>query len=119
MAMDSGILFLCELNDIAEPGDMPKEGLTKIARHWYEERTIGMQRQYLAKGVNEQIDLLARIHFEPQAKIGLYAMLGNGEQFRITNIANGKGVDGLRYTDLTLTRLEDNFDVADTSQSNP
>ena len=112
--LDNGILYLCELNDEAEPGDMPKVRLKKIARHWYEERLIGMQRQYLAKGVNEQIDLLARIRYEPKARIGLYVMLGNGEQYRITNISPGTDrANGLRCTDLTLTRLEEKYDVAE------
>ena len=117
--MDSGILYLCELKNTAEPGDMPHDELVRIARHWYEERMIGMQRQYLAKGVNEQIDLLARIHHEPKARIGLYAVLGNGEQYRITNMSNGKNDDELRFTDLTLTRLEDYFDVADEFEEDP
>lgn len=98
---------------------MPHEELERIARHWYEERVIGMQRQYLAKGVNEQIDLMARIHHEPRARIGLYAALGNGDQYRIANVSHGKNNDGLRYTDLTLTRLEDYYDVADESEEDP
>lgn len=111
--LDAGILYLCQLNDVAEPGDMPREVLQKIARHWYEDRVIGMNRQYLAKGVNEQVDMLVRIHHEPKARIGLYAMLGNGEQFRITNVSPIIDDDGLRMSELTLTRLEDYFDVAD------
>ena len=43
--LDAGILYLCQLNDVAEPGDMPREALQKIARHWYEDRVIGMNRQ--------------------------------------------------------------------------
>lgn len=111
--LDAGILYLCQLNDVAEPGDMPREALQKIARHWYEDRVIGMNRQYLAKGVNEQVDMLVRIHHEPKARIGLYAMLGNGEQLRITNVSPIIDDDGLRMSELTLTRLEDYFDVAD------
>ena len=110
--LDSGILYLCELNNAAEPGDMPEDVLKKVARHWYEDRVIGMNRQYLAKGVNEQVDMLVRTHYEPKARIGMYAMLGNGEQFRITNVTPIKDDDGLRMSELTLTRLEDYFDVA-------
>ena len=40
-------------------------------------------------------------------------MLGNGEQFRITNVSPIIDDDGLRMSELTLTRLEDYFDVAD------
>lgn len=117
--MDSGILYLCELKDVNElissdysVGDMPHEELAKINRHWYEERMVGMNRQYLAKGVNEQVDMLVRIHFDKQVQIGMYAVLGNGEQYRITNVSRAIDEDGLRYVDLTLQRLEDYFNVA-------
>lgn len=113
MELDDGIVYLCELNNEAEEGDMPKERLHKIARHWYGERTIGMNRQYLAKGVSEQIDLLIRIHWDRKARIGLYALLGNGEQFQITNVTRIEDDgNGLRYSELTLERLEDFYDVA-------
>ena len=120
MELDDGIVFICELNNEAEPGDMPQQKLQKLARHWYGERTIGMRRQYLAKGANEQVDLLIRIHYEKAARIGRYAMLGNGEQFRITNVSTilDDGT-GLRYTELTLMRLEDFYDVADEVEAAP
>lgn len=109
--MDDGILFLCQLENISNDGDMPKESLVKVSRHWYEERMIGINRQYLARGVNEQVDLLARIHHDRTARIGMYVLLGNGDQFRISNVSHIE--DGLRYTDLTLGRLEDFYDVAE------
>lgn len=114
MLLDDGIVYLCELRDEAEPGDMPSERLHRIARHGFGIRTIGMNRQYLAKGADEQVDLLIQIHYESKARIGLYAALGNGEQFRITNCTMIISKEnGLRYTELSLMRLEDYYDVAD------
>lgn len=109
--MDSGILFLCELKNEAEPGDMPFERLHRIAKHWFQTLYISESRQFTAAGVNRQIDQRVRIHFEPRARVDQYVELGNGEQFRIINAANGYTDDGLRCTDLTLMRLEDNYDV--------
>ena len=110
--MDSGTLFLYELKNCGEPGGMPKDQLHKIsAKHWFEAAYIGMNRQYLAKGANEQIDLRVRIHYEPAARINLYAVLGNGDQFRIVDASHGYDSDGLRITDLSLMRLEEFFDV--------
>ena len=115
--MDNGILYICRLENVAEDGDMPSEKLVKINRHWYEERVIGMNRQYLAKGVNEQIDLMARIHHARKVRIGMFAVLGNGEQYRITNVTHI--TDGLRYTDLTLERLDEFYDVATETEDTP
>lgn len=122
MKLDSGILWTCELVNKAEGGNKPSFSLSKKRRHWYGERTVGYGRQYAAKGVNEQVDLLVRIHADRTARIGMYAVLGNGEQFRIDNVAqivddgynsgDPDGGTGLSYTDLTLSRLEDYYDIS-------
>lgn len=126
---NSGVLFICTLDNTAENGDMPREVLTRQNKYWFENRTVGINRQYLAKGVNEKVDLVVRIMKAPQVRIGMYAVLGNGEQFVITHVTTGhdayewhKLVDSnyyrkpaiidLDYTELTLMRLENNYDVA-------
>lgn len=126
---NDGVLFVCTLDNTAENGDMPKEVLTKTNKYWFENRTVGINRQYLAKGVNEQVDLVVRIAKATQIRIGMYAVLGNGEQFVITHVTTGhdsyerhKIVDtyyyrkpaiiDLDYTELTLMRLEKNYDLA-------
>ena len=123
-----GVLFVCDLTNIAENGDMPKEILTKKNKYWFENRPISFSRAYQAKGVNEQVDLVARITYDTSIHIGQYVMLGNGEQYRIDNINHSqeefirtKQIDskyyrqptivGLKYTDLTLSRIEDYYAV--------
>jgi len=125
-----GVLFVCDLTNTAENGEMPKEELTKINKYWFEMRPISFSRAYQAKGVNEQVDIVARIPLDTSIHIGQYAMLGNGEQYRITNINHSqeefirtKSIDskyyrqpiivGLKYTDLTLSRIEDYYAVAE------
>ena len=113
--MDDGIVYLATLTDESAPGEMPKQTLTKVARHWYEERMIGFRRQYAAKGVNEQIDMLIRIHWEKRARIGMYAILGNGEQYEITNVSHAADdTTHLKYTELTLQRMEGFYDLLET-----
>lgn len=110
---DDGIVFLCTITNTAETGLKPVEKITRTAKHYFEERTISFRRQYAAKGVNEQIDMLIRIHYDKSARIGMIAELGNGDQFRIDNVTHAYDTDSrLRYTELTLARLEDFFDVA-------
>lgn len=112
---DDGIVYLCTLSDVSKPGLKPKEVLTKVARHYFEQRTVTFRRQYAAKGANEQIDMLIRIHYDPKARIGTYAVLGNGEQYRIDDTSVGYDSDSrLRYSELTLSRMEDYYDVLET-----
>lgn len=125
-----GVLFVCNLTENQENGDMPDLTLTKVNKYWFEMRPISFSRQYLAKGVNEQVDIVARIPYDTSVKIGQYAMLGNGEQYRIDNInhsqeefTRSKMIDSkyyrqptitsLKYTDLTLSRIEDFYAVAE------
>lgn len=125
---DSGVLYICDKIDQRENGNAPKEVLSIRNKFWFERRTIGINRQYLAKGVNEQIDLLARIPGAQKVSIGQYVMLGNGDQYRIDNVTVGyeqndytRMVDqkyyktariiGLDYTELTLSKLEKNYEL--------
>lgn len=127
---DSGVLYVCDLVDTAEKGDAPKQKLKRKNKFWFERRYVGVTRQYLAKGVQEQIDLLVRIHDFQNVSIGQYVVLGNGDQYRVTMVNQGNEmmeytrmvnqkyyktarIVGLNYTELTLQRMVTNYDVAD------
>lgn len=114
MILDDGILRVCSLKNTAPKGSMPREQLVPLRKYWFAERTIGYSRQYAAKGANEQVDMLVRIPHDRGVRIGMYVVLGNGAQLRIDGVTSGGGSEdgSLRYTDLTLSRLEENFNVA-------
>lgn len=126
---DDGVLFICDLINTSENGDMPHEILQKVSKHWFENRYVGYGRQYSAMGVNQQVDLLCRFERDESVRIGQFALMGNGEQFRIDNVSHGQEenprlkqyksdyyrtpvVAGLKYTEVTLSRLESFYDVA-------
>ena len=126
---DDGTLFICDLTNQAENGSMPVQVLAIRKKFWFQNRTVGFRRAYTAMGVNQAIDRLVRIDRDMSIEVGQYAVLGNGEQFRITLVSHGqdtfertKMVDskyyrqpqivGLPYTELTLVRLENNYAVA-------
>lgn len=126
---DDGVLYICDLVNDAENGLMPHQVLEKKKKYWFENRTIGYNRFYTAQGANQRVDRLVRIAKDNTIEIGQYAILGNGEQYRITLVSQGqdswerhKMVDskyyrqpkivGLEYTELTLTRLEKNYAIS-------
>lgn len=125
---DDGTLFICDLVNEADNGSMPEEKLSVRNKFWFEDRAIGFRRAYTAMGVNQQIDRLVRIDRDMSIEVGQYAVLGNGEQFRITLVTHGEDtfertrlvdskyyrqpqIVGLPYTELTLVRLENNYAV--------
>ena len=115
MILDSGTMYICELRNIAENGNMPKQVLFPVNKHWFQERTIGMTRQYTAMGVNERVDLLAYVHFDPKIRAGMYCVVGDrmlGEQLIIRHVTHViEENTNLRYTSISCQKLDKNFDV--------
>lgn len=124
---DDGVLYICNMTNVADNGDMPRMALEKVDKYWFENRYIGYGRSYAAQGVNQRVDRLVRIAQNQHVQVGQYVVLGNGEQFRITLVSHGQEsfgrtrlvdskyyrqpqIAGLKYTELTLTRLDDNYD---------
>jgi len=113
--MDAGTLKVCALTNTADNGAMPVEVLTPVASSYYEDRVVGYGRYFAARGVNEQVDLTVRSWRLPEARAGMYAVLSDGEndgQYRIIQVQHLLNDDGLKVTDLSLSRLEDNYELA-------
>lgn len=106
-----GTLRICRLENIAEAGAMPTEKLVIVSYHYYGDRVVGYNRQYSAMGVNQQVDRLVRIWRDDSVTAKMYAILDDGNQYRIDMVQHMTDEDGLKVTDLTLYRLDDNFDV--------
>lgn len=104
---EQGILKLCDLKDMAENGAMPDLKLVSIGDVYYEERTVGYRRLYAAAGANQQIDTVVRTYCMDIPVSAKYVIL-NGAQYRISEQQKIVGRD---CVDLTLIRLESNYDV--------
>lgn len=113
MILDNGTLLFCTLENRAENGRMPHEVLVPFAKHWFQERVVGINRLYLARGVNENIDLLVYIHEDRRVRSGQFAVCGNGDQFRVDHVGHIiEENTNLRYTTATLSRLDKNYDIS-------
>lgn len=121
--MDDGIIKICDLTNLAPDGDMPRDQLTVLDEMYFESRTVGYNRQYAAKGVNEQVDMLVRVWRNNTVHIGMYAVLTNyeeqvnesGDQYHIDNVQHLLDDDGLKVTDLTLSRMDELYEIADSN----
>ena len=119
--MDDGTVEFFDLTNVADPGAMPEEKLVSAgSAQGFSEVTFGVTRQYLAKGVDEQVDMVIQIWPEAvRPKIGQIAVLtdyeyqedDDGDQFRIDD-ARKMQEDGLDFFQLTLRRLEDNYAIS-------
>jgi len=103
---NAGLLTVYALTDTAEKGYMPAEKLVEVCKCFYSDRIIGYGRAYAALGADQRIDRLVRCHNTALPETGKYAILEDGKQYRIT-LKQQIGDD----VDLTLERLETNYDV--------
>ena len=111
--MDSGTCRIYTVTDAAENGEMPNPTLHEYGDYeWsFEDRMISYSRQYAAMGVDQQIDRIIRIWRTP-VRIGDVVVI-DGEQYRIDNVQPTLDDDSLQVVDLTLRRLEGNYDIAE------
>ena len=111
--MDSGTCRIYTVTDAAENGEMPNPTLHEYGDYeWaFEDRMISYSRQYAAMGVDQQIDRIIRIWRTP-VRIGDVIVI-EGEQYRIDNVQPTLDDDSLQVVDLTLRRLEENYDIAE------
>ncbi len=113
MLLDSGILRVCTLEDMADPGGMPLERLVEKSRHWYGERTVGYGRYFAAGQANERVDMLVRVWADRNISTLDYCVMEDGTQYRILQVQQVTDEDGLRVTDLSLERMGENYDVTE------
>ena len=111
--MDSGTCRIYTVTDAAENGEMPAPTLHEYGDYeWsFEDRMISYSRQYAAMGADQQIDRIIRIWRTP-VRIGDVVVIGD-EQYRIDNVQPTLDDDSLQVVDLTLRRLEENYDIAE------
>ena len=109
--LDDGLLLLCQVKTLSRQGEMPVERLAKGKRLYYSERPVGYNRQYAAARCGVKVDRLVRTWlYKPALQGQWYAVIG-GEQYRVDMITSLTGDDGLRYMDITLSKLEELYEV--------
>lgn len=112
MMLADGTLRIYSLENIADPGEMPREKLVPTIDEdlYYADRVIGVTRLYAAKGADQSISKLVRIWDVP-VEIGNYVIVDGRDQYRIDLIQPAKDEEGLKVVDLTLVREENHYDV--------
>lgn len=111
----TGICTIYSLENTASPGMKPTEKLVEICTAYYAERTVGYNRIYAAMGADHQFDMLIRIFNTDFIENGMYVILEDGKQYQIDISQKIVGRDAV---DLTLKRVEDYYEVAESTVAN-
>ena len=108
MTFDDGILSIWTPANTAEAGDMPTQTLTKKGDYYFTYQTVGFNRYYTAMGFNQQIDTMVAIDLDRTITSDDIVHL-ESQSHRISQVQHVKDEDGLWYTRLSLTRIQDEF----------
>lgn len=101
---EDGIVAISKVENVAEPGDMPKNEAVEIGTLRFADRMLGYNRLYAAKAVNEQIDRMIRVPARDEISTKCTARVG-GKEYKISFVQLIVTVQP-RAMDLTLARLE-------------
>ena len=107
---NDGLCQVCEVGNIAPPGEMPKDSLTEKIKLRYEERTVGMNRFWTAMQAHARIDMLIRTPRIRSINNFDVVVLPDGEQYQIKQIQYPKDIEPPSM-DLSLTRLETKYPI--------
>lgn len=107
---NDGIVNIYKVANIADSGNMPKDGLTiKVSNLRYEERIVGMSRYWTAKQEQAQIEQLIRVPRINSITTHDVAIL-NGEQYDIAQFQYIQNAEP-PCMDLSLERLEVAYEI--------
>lgn len=107
---NDGVVTICEVVDIAEPGYAPKEELLPKYTVGYAERQMGVQRYYAAQQNQIQIERVIRIQRGISIDSQDVAVTEDGHQYRIDLVQSV--LDAWPPSlDVTLAKIDHEYEV--------
>lgn len=111
MTFDDGILSIWTSANTASAGDMPTQSLSLKGSYYFAYQTVGFNRYYTAMGFGQQIDTMVAIDLDRSIHSDDIVVIDGdySTPYRISQAQHTKDDDGLWYTRLSLTRINDEF----------
>ena len=100
---NDGVVRIYSVDNTAEPGEMPVDGLVLACSLRYEERTVGIIRYNAAQQSNIRVDRLLRCPLKSDVTTEYVAIPNDGKQYDIKLIQYPKDVEPPAM-DLSLER---------------
>ena len=107
---NDGVVKIYAVDNIAAPGDKPKEGLTLKHTLRFDERTVGMNRFYAALQNNVKVDMVVRTQWLADVSIQDVAVV-NDVQYKVRQVQYPSDITP-PCMDLSLERLMQKYDLA-------
>lgn len=108
---NDGLCSVYTVGNIAEDGDLPRDGLTlKAGPLRYGERTVGVTRFWTAAQAQARIDVVVRVLRQDGISTQDVCVLRDG-QYQVLQVQHPRDATP-PVTDLSLRRLEAKYDIA-------
>lgn len=111
MTFDDGILKIYKIENVSPKGDMPNEKLIYKSSSYFEYDDLGITRYYTALAHNQMIESVVKIQYDRDIKALDIAEMEDGLLYRIVMVQHPYDDDGLRYTRLSLERINDEYSI--------
>lgn len=108
--LKDGLVKIYEVSNIAEPGNMPKDGLVLKATLRYDERTVGVTRYRLALQDHEKIELVIRVPRISNVTAKDIAIPNDGKQYKIVQRQHPSETFP-PMMDLSLERVDADYEI--------
>ncbi|WP_278898474.1 hypothetical protein [Roseburia hominis] len=108
--MNSGVVKIYSVEDSAQPGYQPKPSLTLKLTLRYEEQRLGINRLYLSRQNQAEIEKVIRVPRQDSISNQDVAILESGSQYSIDYTQTVQDVYP-PCLDLSLVKVEQNYEV--------
>lgn len=108
--MNSGVVKIYSVEDSAQPGYQPKPSLTLKLTLRYEEQRLGINRLYLSRQNQAEVEKVIRVPRQDSISNQDVAILESGSQYSIDYTQTVQDVYP-PCLDLSLVKVEQNYEV--------
>ena len=108
--MNSGVVKIYSVEDSAQPGYQPKPSLTLKLTLRYEEQRLGINRLYLSRQNQAEIEKVIRVPRQDSISNQDVAILESGSQYSINYTQTVQDIYP-PCLDLSLVKVEQNYEV--------
>jgi hypothetical protein len=108
--LNSGVVYIYSVEDSAQPGYQPKPALKLKLRLRYEEQRLGINRLYLSRQNQAEIEKVIRVPRQDSISNQDVAILESGSQYSIDYTQTVQDIYP-PCLDLSLVKVEQNYEV--------
>ena len=110
-SFNDGCVIICSVENISPPGYKPKEGLKPKFSLRYEEQRLGINRLYLSRQNQAEIERVLRIPRAGKITSQDIAVTEDENQYRIDSVQNVPDI-WPSSLDISLTAVKQKFEAA-------